>query len=109
MRDPHSENEQGPLYHGTPVEIQFEHGVAKGAAFFDYQPHFPCFALFLDPTYSLVLKARDMAEKLYERIGIAKFIRSTGQRRTMPEAYGTLDNPMGPVSDQDSRTTVTIF
>lgn len=107
IRDPHSENEQGPLYHGTPVEIHFAHGIAKGAAFFDDQPYFPCFALFLDITSSLVLKKTEKAGE-YKRIGVARFIRTTGQRVEAPDAVGTLDKPLGPISEYDVRTLVRI-
>jgi len=64
---------------GTPVEIHLDHGVSIGVAFFDIEVHFPSFALFLDDSNALILKPTGRAKKEFERIGIARFIRTKSQ------------------------------
>jgi hypothetical protein len=47
-----------PLGFGILASIHLPHGVSYGNAFFDTEPHFPCFALFLDSSNSLILKQK---------------------------------------------------
>src|SRR5436190_19413213 len=61
---------------GTLVEIHLDHGVSIGAAFFDFEVHFPSFALFLDVSNALILTPTGGSKSEFERIGIARFIRT---------------------------------
>jgi hypothetical protein len=83
-----------------------------GEVYFDVQPHFSCFGLFLDPSNCLILKPTDREYSEYTRIGIAKFLRRQSQRAANPFniwAPSKKDNvPFGPISDMDVRSLVTI-
>jgi hypothetical protein len=101
-----------PLGLGTLVEIHLNHDISMGEAYFDVQPHFPCFGLFLDPSNCLILKPTDKADSEYTRIGIAKFLRTQNQRAANPFtiwAPNKRDNvPFGPIDDVHVRSLVTI-
>jgi hypothetical protein len=47
-----------PLGFGILASIHLPHGISHGETFFDTEPHFPCFALFLDSSHSLILKRK---------------------------------------------------
>jgi hypothetical protein len=84
-----------------------------GGAYFDFHPQFPCFALFLDPSNSLILSPTGKAEDEYTRIGIAKFLRTQNQRTTEPfiiqgENMRVGNVPWGPITDKDARAFVKI-
>jgi len=84
-----------------------------GEAYFDFEPYFPCFGLFLDPQNALILKKTENAEDEYTRIGIAKFLRTQSQREAEPffqlEPFRLRYVPWGPMTENDERVLVTII
>jgi hypothetical protein len=84
-----------------------------GRVHFDIQPQFPCFALFLDSSNSLVLKPTGNAEDEYVRIGIAKFLRTRKQQEIKPldikKTSGPQRVPWGPITDTHARAFVKII
>ena len=104
------------------TELHLDHDVSLGETFFDVQPHFPCFALFLDSSNALVLKPTETTEHEYIRIGIAKFLRTQEQRIENPmpslelavniyrdaEESDISKVPWGPITESDARVLVTI-
>ena|SRR6266498_2622595 len=93
---------------GTPVEIHLDHGVSIGVAFFDTEVHFPSFALFLDVSQSLILKPTGRAKKEFERIGIARFIRTQSQTNALPDIYLSANRFSGPIIDGVPRSHIRI-
>lgn len=110
---------------GVLSEIRLGEDVSLGDAFFDTQPCFPCHAMFLDPSNALILKETGKGAGEFARVGIAKFLRTATQRAENPlPMYETFDAdskslialgesgvpmpPLGPITEHDARTTVTI-
>jgi hypothetical protein len=93
-----------------------------GETFFDVQPHFPCFALFLDSSNALALQPTGKTQHEYTRIGIAKFLRTQKQRAENPipswelgtNIYNDAEEgdissvPWGPITESDERVLITI-
>jgi len=69
---------------GLPVEIYLDHGTSTGIACFDIEAYFPCFAMFLDCSNSLILRKKDVDVNTYQRIGTADFLRTEKQRSEAP-------------------------
>jgi hypothetical protein len=92
--------------YSTSVEIQTIDGPSSGIAYFDEEPHFPSFALFLDVAQALVLK-RDESKDVYTRIGVASF----SLTETQSQKRGTSGDrdDFGPIKRDESRVTVTII
>lgn len=122
--DPSREHIDGDLLgFGVRTEIHLPHGVSFGEAFFDVQPYFPSFVLFLDSSNCLVLKRTGNAEQEYRRIGIARFLRTSRQRAEIPTPTVALDNnslkelaagdgydvPLGPITGDYEHTSITII
>lgn len=115
-------DKQDPLGLGVLSEIHLGPDVSLGEAFFDIRPQFPCFAFFLDSSNCLILRETGRREHEYNRIGIAKFLRTHTQRKDDPLQNLTLRaNPLddaetdmswkvpwGPITELYPRTTVTI-
>jgi hypothetical protein len=83
------------------VQLNLDHGVAKGEAFFDMSaPVFPCFAVFIDSQNCLLAK-QSGNKRSYERIGFGRFSRTAHQRKTEPfashEPLKMLNPPWGPM------------
>jgi len=96
---------------GTPVEIYLAHGVSIGRAYFDFEVHFPCFALFLDVSRALVLRNTGKAKLEFQRVGVATFVRTRSQREStgaIPFASGSPQHS-GPITDQVPRSYVRII
>ena len=118
----HSYDKSEPLGFGLLTEVHLDHGVSMGETFFDVQPYFPCYALFLDSSNALVLKQTGNPQGEYTRIGIAKFLRTQKQRleNPMPSVASVsslyIDGgesvfskvPWGPITDSDARLLVTV-
>ena len=66
-----------------PVEIRLKDEISVGAATFDIAPHFPCFVAFLDASNGLVVRRKEsnIPEPVYERIGLAEFLKPSPARR----------------------------
>jgi hypothetical protein len=111
---------------GVLSEIRLGDGVSLGDAFFDSQPCFPCHALFLDSSNALVLKETGKAVGEFTRVGVAKFLRTARQRADNPlpengtfaaditlvprlSQSGLPMPPLGPITENVARTTVTII
>jgi hypothetical protein len=74
------------------VQLNLDHGVAKGEAFFDMSaPFFPCFAVFIDSQNCLLTK-QSGDKRSYERIGLGRFSRTAHQRQTEP--FASHDGPL---------------
>jgi hypothetical protein len=63
----------------TPVLVKQNGEIAAGFATFDLEASFPCFALFLDSAYALVLISTGNAHMEFQRIGLAKFLPTDSQ------------------------------
>jgi hypothetical protein len=104
--------EFGPLGDGVLVELHIDHTVSIGEVYFDIQPHFPCFALFLDSSNSLVLKPTGRGGDEYIRVGIAKFLRPDIQLPTdllgWMKIHKAENVRWGPITNTDMRVFVTI-
>jgi hypothetical protein len=101
-----------PLGLGNLVELRLDHGLSLGEAYFDLEPDFTCFGLFLDSQNALILKKKGNPKSEFARVGIAKFLRTKSQREAEPFFEpGTIQPrhvPWGPMTENDERTMVTI-
>jgi hypothetical protein len=68
--------------HKTPVLVKQNGETAAGFATFDLEASFPCFALFLDSAYALVLISTGNADMEFQRIGLAKFLPTDSQSKS---------------------------
>ena len=111
---------------GVLSEIRLSDGLSLGDAFFDAQPCFPCYALFLDSSNALILKETGGGASEFTRVGVAKFLRTARQRadEPLPETEtmkadtmavvklaesGVPMAPWGPITKDAVWTTVTII
>ncbi|PKS05607.1 hypothetical protein jhhlp_008125 [Lomentospora prolificans] len=100
----------------TPVQVSVGGETAAGFAAFDLERSFPCFALFLDSAYALVLEATSTQKQEFRRIGLAKFIPTQSQANesvTSSSAvadvvYSSHEKAQGPVRQDHTRTLVRI-
>jgi len=94
-----------PLGFGVLVQMEHSTGPSYGEAYFDFEPQFPCHALFLDPSNALLLVVSKGKPDEYVRIGIAKFLRTEHQRNTEPiwpdDGSGLRMVPYGPMMKND--------
>lgn len=124
-----------PIGFGVIAKLDLSHGESVGEAYFDVEPVFPCFALFVDSSNALILQPREAAirqsprprvpsgrdaqpqgadqdlEGAYVRIGIAKFLRTQSQREQ--ESLLSLEaeftrQPFGPIRPGDEKAVVTV-
>ena len=78
---------------------------------FDFEPAFPCSALFLDCRWSLLLTAVDETNQKFERVGIARFEQTERQKISADQrtqGYYTVDDFAGPITRLDTCTNVQI-
>ena len=77
---------------------------------FDQGLHFPCFALFLDAEYALLLKKSDKDTERYERVGLARFLERTYNDQIAVEAVTrAFGETWGVVGTKQKRTTVVVI
>jgi hypothetical protein len=95
---------------GQLVQLNLSHGVSKGEVYFDFDPVFPCFAIFLDSQYCLL--ATSTNDKDYERVGMGRFMRTAHQRKTEPmfnwEPLKYNNVPWGPIGKDVEKKLVVI-
>jgi len=100
----------------TPVLIKQNGETAAGFATFDLKVSFPCFALFLDSAYALVLISTGNADMEFQRIGLAKFLPTDSQANTSylkDEKHGeilcrTHEESIGPIGPDPASPYVRI-
>lgn len=101
-----------PLGFGVISQLHLPHGISYGEAFFDLEPQYPCSALFLDPANALLLIPSDKNPSAFVRVGIAKFLRTEHQRKTLPLlSFDPIRHnrvPYGPMASEDGQSEVTI-
>lgn len=100
----------------TPIKIRLGSDLALGFASFDFEVHFPCFALFLDSSNSLLLRATGKGDQEFQRIGVARFLRTRNQAKEaqLPLGdgrsihYSSNKLPIGPMGPDEPRSDVRI-
>ncbi|KIM99406.1 hypothetical protein OIDMADRAFT_56541 [Oidiodendron maius Zn] len=103
-----------PLGFGVFMTVQTVGGMAFGEAYFDIESEKQdqCMALFLDTSNALLLTPVDGRPGTFTRLGTAKFLRTSEQRRKEP-LYDSRTNtankvPYGPATSGNSMSEVII-